>query len=78
MADLFRAAALPADGGDQPPGWPAPPVGAGLLAEDERGRLYVFGADGLLRVADARAAVDAAWCARARRTRLRARAGRLR
>ncbi len=41
---------------------PASPLGGGLLAEDERGRVYVLGADGLLRTADARAVGDAARC----------------
>jgi hypothetical protein len=62
---LFAAAALPraASGAARAPvGAPAPPLGAGVVAEDERGRVYCAGADGLLRVADARAALAAAKC----------------
>jgi hypothetical protein len=64
MASLFAAAALPRTGGAAraPVGAPAPPLGAGVVAEDERGRVYCAGADGLLRVADARAALAAAKC----------------
>ena len=64
-AALFHAVALP-EGVMPEEGAPTPPVGGGLLAEDERGRLYVMGADGLLRITDSRAAVAAARCVVAR------------
>ena len=52
---FFRTAARPAAAAASPAGGPEAAAGGGVVAEDERGRLYVAGADGLLRCADARA-----------------------
>jgi len=59
VAALFRTAARPSGSAAPPAGAPEPPAGAGCVAEDERGRVYVAGADGLLRCADSRAVAAA-------------------